>query len=139
MNEQEAIDRLGLNYIASQHPKAGDYWHERFSPYFLVVSADAETNQYTVLSCIGEDTARRDNGDGTWSFDYSRYRIVNRDWIRKTVTYSFGDEFVADVIRSSEKTKQVVREWKEFRTQQLLNELKKLGPEVGHYILSSEW
>jgi hypothetical protein len=130
-----------LNQLALKTPKVGDYWTERFFiPYFLVVKTDHVKNQYTVLSCIGENKANIDNKDGTWSFDYTRHQVVDRDWIKDKVTYSTNNlNFVADVRRDEEKSLKVVDEWKKERIQNLLDQLKSLGPDVSKYLLEAEW
>ena len=126
-----------LNETAMGLPESGDYWHERFCPYFLVVTSTPMKNQYTILSCISEPNAKISDKDG-WSFDYSNHQVVDHEWIVKKVTYSNTSGFVADVYRS-DKFKNIVNEWKQFHAQRLLNELKDLGPEVSQLILQAEW
>jgi hypothetical protein len=137
-----------LNKQALALPQPGDYWQEMFCPYFLVVAVNPKQDQYTVLSCMGgpksysrkeEINARIDNKDNTWSFDYSKHMVVDRAWIEKAVKYGSIDGFVADVMRSGEKSTLIVKEWKRFHTQRLLKELKELGPEVSQMILQAEW
>lgn len=137
-----------MNKQASVLPQPGDYWHERFCPYFLVVAVNPKQDQYTVLSCFGgpnsfsrkdEINAKVDNKDHTWSFDYSKHMVVDRAWIEKAVKYGSIDGFVADVARDREKMMSIVKEWKQFHAQRLLKELKGLGPEVAEMILQAEW
>ena len=134
-----------LNREALKNPKPGDYWQEMFCPYFIVTAVSG--NDITVLSCFGgpnsfsrkdETNAKVDNKDGTWSFDYSKHMVVDREWIEKAVKYSTIDNFVADVVRS-EKKLVIVKEWKQFHAERLLKELKELGPEVSQMILQAEW
>lgn len=120
-------DRNELNQTALNLPEPGDYWHERFCPFFLVVAADPAQDQYTVLSCISEPNARIDNPDNSWEFDYSRHQTVDQAWIRERVAYSSIPGFVADVVRGCDN---IVREWKQFHAQRLMKELKALGPEA---------
>lgn len=135
-------DRNTANEDAVANPQPGDYWHEMFCPYFLVVKVDGD--EITVLSCLGgpssfnrkdEINAKVDNQDGTWSFDYSKSMIVDRAWIRRTVKYGTIDGFVADVVRGGNK-EEAVKEWIRYRAEQLMSELKKLGPEVSKYLLT---
>ncbi len=123
-------------------PQPGDYWHEMFSPYFMVVQRVGD--KITVLSCLGgaaspsrkhEPNAKINNYDGTWEFDYSKSMIVDLDWIDEAVTYRTIGGFSADVV-NSEKTQKVVREYIEYRTKELLAELESLGPEATKYLLS---
>lgn len=126
-----------LNKTAMGLPEPGDYWHEMFCPYFLVLASNPIKNQYTILSCISEPKARVNSKDG-WSFDYSKHQVVDHAWIEKHVTYGSIPGFVADV-RRSDKFKSIVREWKQFHAERLLKELKELGPEVSQMILQAEW
>ena len=114
-----------LNEQALENPQAGDYWQEMFCPYFLVVKVKGDA--ITVLSCMMENSythpnelnARIDNKDGPWSFDYSKHFVVDKHWLEKTVKYSSIPGFVADVVRG-EKMKRIVKEWKDFHLNRLL-------------------
>lgn len=134
-----------VNHQALESPQPGDYWHERFCPYFLVVALEGPN--FRVLSALGgphshsrknEINAYVDNGDGTWSWDYDKTQVVTRQWITDLVTYQSSSppdhDFVADVVRSGEKS-ECVREWREHRVRQLLQEFKSLGPEASIYLL----
>lgn len=121
-------DQTQANQAALDNPQPGDYWHEMFCPYFIVVNV--KDNKYTILSCLGgpnsytrkdEPNARINNNDGTWSFDYSKSMIVDRAWIEKTVKYEHIDGFVADVVNSN-KTQTVVKEWRAFQADVLRKE-----------------
>ena len=129
-----------LNTNAFEDPQVGDYWHERFVPYFIIVkrSPIGTRLKYTVLPCIGENSARVCLKDGTWSFDYSKSMEVDWSWISEQVRYKNIQGFVADVVRS-DKMMEIVREWRRFHAERLLKELKELGPEVSLMILESEW
>jgi len=137
-----------LNQSALDEPQVGDFWLERmFCPYFIIVKADNTKGIYTVLSCLGgahtvnrkhEPDARIDNKDNTWCFDYSKHMIVDREWIKKAVTYSSIAGFVADVTRS-DRNMAVVKEWRQFHAQRLLKELKELGGDVSQMILEADW
>lgn len=91
-----------LNQLAVTNPQPGDYWHEMFCPYFLVVAVDGD--DITVLDFISKDPAKNarvnDSFGGYWEIDYSRARIVNRDWIKHVVSYNTIPGFVADVVRN---------------------------------------
>lgn len=127
-------DRDSNNRAALADPQPGDYWHEMFCPYFIIVNKEGD--RYRVLSCIGgpnswdrknELNARVDSRDG-WHFDYSKSMLVNHEWIRKTVTYSSIEGFVADVVQS-EKTKTIVHEWREHQRQAILKQITQLEEE----------
>jgi hypothetical protein len=123
--EQQERNRQALS-----DPKPGDYWHEMFCPYFIVV--DRGGDDITVLSCLGgpdkhsrkdEPDARVDNDDGTWSFDYSKSMVVDRAWIERTVKYGSIDGFVADVT-NTEKSRGIVDEWRDWRQKDMLREIE---------------
>lgn len=104
-NDQQQID----NQAALDSPQVGDYWHERFCPYFLIVGIDGE--QITVLSCVGgenyHDRKHELNAKITtktgWTFDFSKAMIVDKKWIDDLVLYHSIPGFVADVVRRAEK------------------------------------
>lgn len=122
------------NQQALDNPTPGDYWHERFQPYFIVV--DVDNDSYTVLSCLGgpnsfhrkdEINAKIDGKEG-WSFDYSKSMVVDRDWISRAVTYGSIPGFVADVV-NSEKTRLVVAEWRNHVQQEMKRKIDSLQQE----------
>jgi hypothetical protein len=105
------------NQLALDNPQVGDYWNERFCPYFLVVAVRDDKH---------EPNARIMNTDDmTWSFDYSKHMVVNREWMAKAVKYSSIDGFCADVVR--EGMSGVVEEWKQFHRERLTKELEEMG------------
>lgn len=128
-------ERELANLQALMNPKPGDYWHEMFCPYFIVVNVEGE--QYRVLSCLGgpnsfnrkhEPNARVDEENGHWSFDYSKSMLVNHSWIEKAVTYGNADGFVADVIQS-EKTQMIAQEWRNWKQRELRKQIQELEAE----------
>jgi len=82
-------------------PKPGDYWHEMFTPYFVVLAVKP------LIVC--DKTMER--GDG-WYWDLSKAKEVSREWFEKRLTYSspvMDGKLVAHV---STKSKTVVEDWK---------------------------
>jgi hypothetical protein len=125
LNNQQALD----------NPRPGDYWHERFSPYFVIVNREGD--QYRVLSCMGgphhylrknELNARIEIDRDHWAFDYSKSMLVDHEWMRRAVTYGSIDGFVADVVRT-EKTALIVTEWREHKRLAMLKEIERLEEE----------
>ena len=123
------------NQKALENPRPGDYWQEMFCPYFVVV--DVNNDQYTVLSCLGgpdsftrkdEINSRVEIDSSHWGFDYSKSMTVDKEWIRKTVRYESIDGFVADVI-NSEKTQQIVNEWRKHTAEQYRKKIQSLQDE----------
>ena len=122
LNNQQALD----------NPRPGDYWHERFSPYFVVVNREGD--QFRVLSCMGgphhylrkdELNARIEIDRDHWGFDYSKSMLVDREWIRRAVTYGSIDGFVADVVRS-EKTALIVTEWRDWYQRDMRKKIEQM-------------
>jgi hypothetical protein len=137
------VDRyLEANQKAFANPRIGDYWHELFSPYFIIV--DINNDKYTVLSCLGgfdsftrkdEINARIEVDSDHWGFDYSKSMVVDYAWIKKAVKYESIDGFVADV-SNTEKTQTIVSEWREFKGKQILKQIENLQNE---YLQFTEW
>lgn len=117
------------NQQALDNPQVGDYWNEMFCPYFVVVEV-LKNDRFRVLSCMGgpnsynrkdEPNARKDNDDNSWSFDYSKDMIVDREWMNKAVKYGSIDGFVADVW-NTEKTQKIATEWRNYHANKLRKE-----------------
>lgn len=107
----DAYKQKQMNKQAWAEPQVGDYWHEKFCPYFLIV--DIQGDIYTVL-CANDDPVAQNakiSDNVSWSFDYSKHSVVNKDWIRKTVKYDSNNGFVADVVHS-EKMLGIIDEWR---------------------------
>ena len=120
------------NQQALDNPTPGDYWHERFSPYFVIVNREGD--QFRVLSCMGgphhylrkdELNARIEIDRDHWAFDYSKSMLVDREWIRRAVTYGSIDGFVADVVRT-EKTALIVTEWRDWYQRDMRRKIDEL-------------
>lgn len=123
------------NEQALANPQVGDYWHEMFCPYFIIVNVEGD--QYRVLSCMGgpdsfnrkhEIYAKKDLGDQGWCFDYSKSMLVDRVWIEKAVRYESIEGFVADVVQSA-KTETIVQEWRTWKQQELRKQIQSLESE----------
>ena len=125
INDTHKNTRESANRKALDNPIPGDYWHEMFCPYFLVTQVDGD--MITVLPCFGKDSARKEVDSNSWEFDYSKHMIVDKEWIAKTVKYQTIENFVADVVRGSDKLNKVVEEWKRFHRERLSKELEKLA------------
>jgi hypothetical protein len=123
------------NHKALLNPQPGDYWQEMFCPYFVVVNVKGD--DITVLSCLGgpdsfsrkdEINAKIEIDNNHWGFDYSKSMIVDREWIRKTVTYGTIEGFVADVV-NSEKTQKIAAEWRTHIQKELKRRIQSLQHE----------
>ncbi len=124
-----------LNADALLNPQPGDYWSEHFCPYFIVVQVD--NDNITILNCIDQDKSKNAiiNHKDYWSFDYSKGMVVDKEWIKKQVTYNSIAGFCADVSRT-EKYKKIAKEWVEFQTDLLLDQIRKLGPTATLYMMN---
>lgn len=127
------------NQRALDNPRPGDYWHERFSPYFVIVNREGD--QYRVLSCMGgphhylrkhELNARIEIDRDHWAFDYSKSMLVDHEWMRRAVTYGSIDGFVADVVRT-EKTQLIVTEWRDWWQKDMRKRIQELEAEWGNF------
>lgn len=83
------IDRELLNRAHVEYPQPGDYWHEMFCPYFVIL----EVVDDHVVIC--EKTKQHSD---SWSFDLSECKVISRVELEKQVKYSTMDKFVADVV-----------------------------------------
>jgi hypothetical protein len=97
------------NAAALANPKPGDFWHEMFCPYFIVVGVSRD--KITVLNTV----IRSDDG---YYFDYDKVNVVDKAWLKNRVRYATIDAFVADVV-STDATKQIVDQWREHTSQTL--------------------
>lgn len=88
-----------------ENPRVGDYWHEMFSPYFIVLQDNADDTFVICDSFIHELDY--------WRFSLFESRTVTHDYLRKTVKYSSLDGFVADCT-SSQKLMQTVKAWQDL-------------------------
>lgn len=123
------------NHNALLNPQPGDYWHEMFCPYFIVVNVEGD--KFRVLSCMGgpgsynrkdEPNARIEVDSGHWTFDCSKSMLVDRAWIEKAVRYENIDSFVADVVQS-EETARIAQEWRNWKQKNLREQIRALESE----------
>ncbi|NBO35930.1 hypothetical protein EBU91_00060 [bacterium] len=142
--EQQKI----LNSKSLAEPRIGDYWQERFCPYFLVV--DVKGKDITVLSCLGgpnsftrkhELNAKIHLDKDHWTWDLSKSIVVDRNWMAKAVKYGTNDGFVADVW-NSEKTTKMAMEWRDWKQKEIRKQIadleKKFNDFTGWGVLKGE-
>jgi hypothetical protein len=110
-------ERQERNALHIEKPMPGDYWHEMFCPYHVVLAADDEY----VTIC----DKKIDLKDG-WTFDLSETKQITHLEHRNIVTYtSMRDKFVADVVPNS-KLMPAVQEWRDNKREELLKQIKGL-------------
>ena len=80
-----------LNEQHVKKPRVGDFWHEMFFPYFLVV----EVTKYGLI--VLDKTKEVD--EHHYTFDETKPRVMTKQELRNAVTYTtMRDKFVANVI-----------------------------------------
>lgn len=99
------------NAAALAEPKPGDYWHEMFSPYFIVVAV--KQGKISIL----QDTIHENGG---FHFDLDTVTEVDSEWLQKRVRYQLIDGFVADCV-NTENTRKIADNWREHHAQKLKN------------------
>ena len=78
------------NTERADSPRPGDYWHEMFCPYFIVMALDDDGR---IIICDDKRTV----DDGHWTFDLHRCKRITMQELRRRVTYSSKPTaFVAD-------------------------------------------
>lgn len=90
------------NVSHAEFPQVGDYWHERFSPYFVVLDV---LDDHVVIC-----DKKMDVDINHWCFDYREYKVITKQEMVKQIKYSTMDKFVADVC--PEHMLEDIEEWK---------------------------
>ena len=103
------------NECCLENPRPGDVWKELVaSAYFWVVERKS-LDEIVILKAFGADSAKINNEDGTYSLDYSKGIVVDREWMRNKVTYSSDRKsFVADCY-NTERSRKIASEYKKFQ------------------------
>lgn len=82
------------NRIHEANPEPGDYWHEHYSPYFVVLAYDKEKDE--VVYC---DTTIDHPSTLEFEFDVSKAKKTTREFLFKRVHYDsdgMRDKYIAD-------------------------------------------
>ena len=93
LNKKESARYL-RNVKHEKSPQPGDYWHERFTPYFIVIRHDKQTD--TVFYVDDKIYV-----DDYFKFDFAKVKNLPRTELFKQVHYDstcLDRAFVADVI-----------------------------------------
>lgn len=94
LNKKESARYL-LNVKHEKSPQPGDYWHEMFSPYFIVIRHDKQTDTVFYV----DDKIYGDMN--YFKFDFAKVKNLPRTELFKQVHYDstcFDSAFVADVV-----------------------------------------
>lgn len=79
-----------LNEEHVKNPQIGDFWHEMFSPYFLVVGV-VETGVIVLDETISISKSH-------YKFDETKPKFISLESLKERVTYpTMRDKFVANV------------------------------------------
>lgn len=109
-------ERQERNQKHVDQPMVGDYWHEMFSPYHIVL---AVTDTHVIIC---EKTKPTDANH--YTFDLTETRTITHLEHRDIVTYStMRDRFVADVVPNS-KMMPLIQTWRDERRAAMLQEMK---------------
>jgi len=99
-------------------PEVGDFWHEMFVPYHIVL---AVTNTHVIICDKTKPT-----DDSHYTFDLSETKTITLQEHKDLVTYkseSMRHKFVADVIPNC-KMISAIKEWRDNRRDAMLEEMK---------------
>ena len=88
MYSHEAQQELNSQHLAN--PQAGDYWHERFSPYFVIL--------HTVGDVVYICKTRISLDDSHWTWNTDVFEMQSLAWLKERVCYNSIPGFVADVV-----------------------------------------
>jgi hypothetical protein len=109
-------ERHKKNQKHVDHPMVGDFWHEMFSPYHIVL---AVTDTHVIIC----EKTKPVNPNG-YTFDLTETRTVTHLEHRDIVTYStMRDKFVADVVPNC-KMMPLIQEWRDKRKLAMMEEMK---------------
>jgi hypothetical protein len=109
-------ERHKKNQKHVDQPMVGDFWHEMFSPYHIVL---AVTDTHVIIC---EKT--KSVGSTGYTFDLTETRTVTHLEHRDIVTYStMRDKFVADVVPNC-KMMPLIQEWRDKRKLAMMEEMK---------------
>ena len=97
-------------------PQVGDFWHEMFAPYHIVL---AVTDTHVII-CNKTKSVDADH----YTFDLSETKTVTLEEHKNIVTYStMRDKFVADVTPKS-RMMPLIEEWRAKRKEAMMQEMK---------------
>lgn len=109
-------ERQELNKKHIEDPQPGDFWHEMFSPYHVVL---AVADNHVIICDKTKPTDWHH-----YTFDLSETKTISHQEHRDLVTYkSMRDKFVADVVPNS-KLMPMVKEWRDAKFKEIQSQLE---------------
>ena len=127
-------ERIALNQKHYDLPEVGDYWHERFSPYFVVLDVDHINGLYIICD------ERVNLDDRNWTFDTEESKQVTFDYFKR-VKYDRIEGFVADVVPGHIG---FLKDWTHYGSPFIpIQPILPIEPEsfnfcIGHYVKGSD-
>ncbi|MBF8746878.1 hypothetical protein [Pseudomonas monteilii] len=116
-----------VNELHLRDPKPGDFWHEHFCPYHIVLAV-------TPVGVVIADKTRPD-GDSHYTFDLESAREITHEEHAKAVRYSSGNGFAADVVPV--RAALSVREWKSAGSKYIAIAEQKAAPHAGEALMDT--
>lgn len=116
-----------VNELHLKDPKPGDFWHERFCPYHIVLAV-------TPAGVVIADKTKPD-GDSHYTFDLESAREITHEEHAKAVRYSSGSGFAADVVPV--RAALSVREWKAAGSKYIAVAEQKAAPHAGEALMDT--
>ncbi|ENB9667583.1 hypothetical protein ACNPNU_05190 [Pseudomonas shirazica] len=116
-----------VNELHLRDPKPGDFWHERFCPYHIVLAV-------TPAGVVIADKTKPD-GDSHYTFDLESAREITHEEHAKAVRYSSGSGFAADVVPV--RAALSAREWKAAGSKYIAVAEQKAAPHAGEALMDT--
>lgn len=113
---KEYEEQQKKNQLHVDQPQVGDFWHEMFSPYHIVL---AVTDSHVIIC---DKTKPTDNSH--YTFDLMETRTITHLEHRDLVTYStMRNKFVADVVPNC-RMMPWIQEWRDKKRKAMLQEME---------------
>jgi len=116
-----------VNELHLREPQPGDFWHERFCPYHIVL---AVTPDGVVIT----DKTKPD-GSSHYTFDLDAAKEITHEEHAMVVRYSSGNGFAADVVPA--RAAGSVREWKAAGSKYIPIAEQQAAPHAGEALMDT--
>ncbi|WP_256824916.1 ead/Ea22-like family protein [Pseudomonas kurunegalensis] len=116
-----------VNELHLREPQPGDFWHERFCPYHIVL---AVTPDGVVIT----DKTKPD-GSSHYTFDLEAAKEITHEEHARAVRYSSGNGFAADVVPA--RAAGSVREWKAAGSKYIPIAEQQAAPHAGEALMDT--
>ncbi|QKL02911.1 hypothetical protein GEV39_16660 [Pseudomonas sp. NY5710] len=116
-----------VNELHLREPQPGDFWHERFCPYHIVL---AVTPDGVVIT----DKTKPD-GSSHYTFELEAAKEITHEEHARAVRYSSGNGFAADVVPA--RAAGSVREWKAAGSKYIPIAEQQAAPHAGEALMDT--